>query len=631
MYRFHFPKLPALVHARSMRRWLLSSAALVLFACTNDTARIVSESGAAARGPAGPSSVDPALGVTGSTESGPDGTPAVAFIAADSDTSAPGSTGVVAMGVSEAEGIGAALGASDTGATDAASAASGSSPCWALPVVTRARVLAAPGQGAALVGGKIVASNTSATNGFVDLASISTAPSEGTWLELSFDNTTPYRYVKYYGPTGSYGSLAELELYSAESRLTGAAFGSAGSRDASGNVFERALDGDPSTWFEGPQPSDEYVGLDLAAGHVTAAPAFSPGPANAAPGASVSLSAEAGASITYSTDGRDPRSDGLPYTGPISLPAGPTLLKAAATRQCALPSEVTQAVYGAVANAAPGQQSSVQSSMHIGNSLTDTIVDTLETLASDGGITLDFNRYTIPGAGTWLYDTNPTGGFGVANVQEALRTRPFDHISMQPYPNLPCQALPSSDGPDSDSGYLDEAWDDARTQNPNVQFWVYQQWPAPTDFDNCITGGTWTRADWQPPTPMTWEDAVANELSYQEVVRAELARLNPEAPPPYIVPGGLALVALKQAVEAGSVPGINDFFGRLFNANGTDIHLTGAGAYYISLVFYACMFQQNPEGLINDSEGELTSEQALVFQRLAWQTVTGYPLAGIGR
>jgi hypothetical protein len=76
---------------------------------------------------------------------------------------------------------------------------------------------------------------------------------------------------------------------------------------------------------------------------------------------------------------------------------------------------------------------------------------------------------------------------------------------------------------------------------------------------------------------------------------------------------------------------MNDFFGSIFQANGTDIHLTSAGAYFITLVFHACMFQQSPEGLVNDSRGELTSEQALIFQRLAWQTVTGYALSGVLR
>jgi hypothetical protein len=219
----------------------------------------------------------------------------------------------------------------------------------------------------------------------------------------------------------------------------------------------------------------------------------------------------------------------------------------------------------------------------------------------------------------------------VPDVQEALRTRPFDHLSMQPFPNYPCQVTASADGDDSDSGFLAQAWGDAMTQNPSVQLWVYQQWPAPADFVNCMSGGGWTRGDWAPPEPTSWESAVANELAYHEAVRAELVALHPEAPPPYIVPGGLGLLALKQAVDAGEVPGMSDFFGTFFLDGGADIHLTAPGAYFITLVFYASMFQTDPAELGNDSGGVLSDEQAALFQRIAWETVQSYPLSGLTR
>lgn len=525
-----------------------------------------------------------------------------------------------------------------TNATGEVASAGQGSPasegCWQLPIVDRARLLAPSGMAEALVGGKIVGSNESATNGFVDIAVIGEAPADAAWLELSLASTTAYRYVKYYGPGGSHGAVAELELYAGEQRLEGQAFGSAGSRDEAGTVFANALDGDPSTWFEGPLPNDNYVGLDLGAGHELPAPTFSPAPGAAAPGDSVSISTAEGTTLLVTTDGSDPLASGVPYAGPIPLTDGSTLVKAVVTGSCGLPSPIVQAVYSTAPvdpDAPRPAPSGVQSSMHIGNSLTDTINDYLPTVAASGGIALEYNRYSIPGAGTWMYNENPTGGFGVENVQEALRTRPFDHLSMQPYSNWPCQPVPSSDGDDSDSGYLAMAWADAMTQNPNVQLWVYQQWPAPTDYNNCITGGVWTRADWQPPAPASWEEAVANELTYQEAVRSALVALHPEARPPYIVPGGLALVALKRAVEAGQVPGVSDFFGTFFQAGGTDIHLTPAGAYFIALVFYGSMFQQTPEGLANDSGGGLTDEQAAVVQRIAWETLEGYPLSGITR
>jgi hypothetical protein len=517
-----------------------------------------------------------------------------------------------------------------SGAAAAAQAAPGSG-CWQLPVVDGARILGASGRAADLVGGKIVGSLSSPTNDFVDLGVITTAPADGQWSTLPLENATAYRYVKYYGPSGSHGAVAEVELYAGEQRLEGAGFGSAGSRGDSGSAFQGALDGDPSTFFEGPLPNDNYVGLDLGAGHELAAPSFSPAAGAAVSGDAITITAPAGASVSYTTDGSDPATNGVPYTGPFALPAGSTLIKAIAFSECALQSPIAQAIYATEGSTGSPSLSAVQSSMHIGNSLTDTINDLLPTLAADGGISLDYNRYTIPGAGTWLYEQQPTGGFGVPDVQEALRTRPFDHLSMQPFPNLPCQPVPSSDGNDSDSGYVDQAWTDAMTQNPNVQLWVYQQWPAPADYVDCFTGGGWTRGDWQPEAPTSWEDGVATGLTYQEAVRSALVSLHPDAPPPYIVPGGLGLVALKHAIENGEVPGMTDFFTSLFQADGADIHMTGPGAYFIALVFYGSMFQASPEGLPNETDGELSNEQAAIFQRIAWDTVVGYPLSGVDR
>src|SRR6266545_7515155 len=121
--------------------------------------------------------------------------------------------------------------------------------CWTLPVVNRARIFPAPGRAAQLVDGTIMGSATSPTNGFVVLATITSTPAESMFTELTFPNATPYRYVKYNGPRGSYGAIAELEFYAGTEKLGGAGFGVAGSRDDPCNTYERALDGDTSTFL----------------------------------------------------------------------------------------------------------------------------------------------------------------------------------------------------------------------------------------------------------------------------------------------------------------------------------------------------------------------------------------------
>ena len=71
-----------------------------------------------------------------------------------------------------------------------------------------------------------------------------------------------YRYLRYRGPNGSYGNVAEIEFYRAGKKLAGTAFGSPGSWDNRGNTFFKALDGDTETFFDGPVGNGNYVGIE---------------------------------------------------------------------------------------------------------------------------------------------------------------------------------------------------------------------------------------------------------------------------------------------------------------------------------------------------------------------------------
>jgi hypothetical protein len=287
------------------------------------------------------------------------------------------------------------------------------------------------------------------------------------------------------------------------------------------------------------------------------------------------------------------------------------------------PSPVLTAAY-----AVGGEARRARASLHVGNSLTDTIDGWLEPLAAEGGISLDYARYTVPGAGLRLLQDQPTGGFGVRDVRAELASRAFDDLTFQPFPNMPCRPT----GPGSDADLILEAWRTAAARNPAVQVWVFEQWPPPVKFSTCITGGGWLKdpSRWNPPPPRTWEEAAANELRYMEVVRDELARLEPGRPAPWVIPAGRALVSLKREVEAGRVPGIPAFFPAVFSRGGTDPHLTPEGRWFVTLVFYACMFQRDPAGL-SASGTRLTRDQAAALQRIAWEAVTSYPASGVGR
>ncbi len=509
--------------------------------------------------------------------------------------------------------------------------------CWQLLPVNRVRVVPRSGEAAAMIGGTIQGSNDSPTQGFTVLATLAAAPADNpTYTEVAFENATPYRFIKYYAPGGNPGQIAEIEFYSGTNRLAGTGFGTAGSR--SGNPWPLALDGDPATFFDGPTGTDTYVGIDAASENLTGAPVFSPAEGTYSGPLSVRIgSSTRGATIRYTTDGTDPAIHGIPYTGPILVRSGSTVLRAIAGSRCFHPNAAS-AVY-TVGESIP----STQASLHLGNSITDALDNWLQPVATSGGVTLDFQRYTIPGAGTWLYEDNPTGGCCVksGNVQNEVRTRRLDHISFQPFSNMPCAVNGYANEPNpqsrSDAVLIAKAWDDAVPKNPNVQMWVVDQW-VPTKraiWSNCINGGAWIRDPapgqpaWKPPDPVTWEIAQRNEQTYVERVRAALAALRPTRPPPYIIPAGRAFAALKAEIEAGGVPGwaTTSFFQHMY---ADETHASTDGRYFVSLVFCASMFKRSPVGLPHDGT-TLTSEQAARLQQIAWDTVKQYPPSGIER
>jgi len=96
--------------------------------------------------------------------------------------------------------------------------------------------------------------------------------------------------------------------------------------------------------------------------------------------------------------------------------------------------------------------------------------------------------------------------------------------------------------------------------------------------------------------------------------------------PVRIVPGGSALAALKTEVDAGRAAGLADFFKEIF-ADG--IHLTPKGRYLVSLVHYACIYKESPEGKVSPLTTGLTPQQAALFQKIAWETAKNYRGSGV--
>lgn len=80
-------------------------------------------------------------------------------------------------------------------------------------VVKEVRYYPRAGYTGRMVGGKIQGSNTSPTEGFVDLYTVTSTPELG-WNVAEINNETAYRYIRYVSPNGGYGNIAEIEFYS---------------------------------------------------------------------------------------------------------------------------------------------------------------------------------------------------------------------------------------------------------------------------------------------------------------------------------------------------------------------------------------------------------------------------------
>jgi hypothetical protein len=120
-----------------------------------------------------------------------------------------------------------------------------------------------------MVGGKFQASNSvNFSAAVVTLYTITAKPAAGVMTTVSISNKTPYRYIRYVGPTNSYCDIAEMQLFgpaTAPTEFPGAIIGTAGSYRNHGDTISKAFDQNFSTFFDGPNASGDWVGEAFAA------------------------------------------------------------------------------------------------------------------------------------------------------------------------------------------------------------------------------------------------------------------------------------------------------------------------------------------------------------------------------
>ena len=130
-----------------------------------------------------------------------------------------------------------------------------------------------PGWTERMVGGVFEGTHEDPLTGpYRTLYTVTNNPPAG-WSEVSvslvddrLSDVPQYRYLRYRGPNGSHGNVAEIEFYRAGAKLTGTGFGTPGSWSGSGNTFEKALDGDVNSFFDAPNGDGNYTGIDTSSG-----------------------------------------------------------------------------------------------------------------------------------------------------------------------------------------------------------------------------------------------------------------------------------------------------------------------------------------------------------------------------
>jgi hypothetical protein len=405
--------------------------------------------------------------------------------------------------------------------------------------------------------------------------------------------------------------------------MKGDAFGTQVPKEQAEHSHEKAFDGDPNTFFEAPV-DNSYVGLDLGRDAQSLRPIIESESRVHRESIQVKMRTwPVPSEIHYTLDGTEPTRESTLYENLISI-TETTALAAKAFQEGKSESETVITTFR-IGEAAVAELE--VRSYHIGNSLTDTINGIFPILADSAGKNLYYMRKTIPGCGiegNWKLNekgfASPEGWMN--NYERVFAEKSVDHLFLQPFPNPP--------GINSDAEFGGNFIQLARKHNPDVQPWLYAQWPALVwGKDAHCEGASWMQPPWFPPNrnPENWEEAMANKMLYYREVFDRWQAL-PGKKPVRLCPGGPALVRAKRMLEAGEIPGfVGQEFGEVFFDD--NIHLSKAGRYLIGLVVYGCMFAESPEGQGSIVGSGLTAEQAKVFQRIAWETVLAEPLSGV--
>ncbi|MGF1451820.1 MAG: putative Ig domain-containing protein [Opitutales bacterium] len=94
----------------------------------------------------------------------------------------------------------------------------------------------------------------------------------------------------------------------------------------------------------------------------------------------------------------------------------------------------------------------------------------------------------------------------------------------------------------------------------------------------------------------------------------------------YLVPASVAMYEIDKYMEAGLIPGFDDYADLTRDATG---HANDIGSYALALCFFATFFGEDPTGLPVPPEYPVDATTAAIFQEIVWRTVSRYPMSGV--
>jgi len=515
-----------------------------------------------------------------------------------------------------------------------------------LAVFNRARFFPAKGREQVMIGGKFSGSNVSPSGGFEVLGEIKTAPTAGEWNELSFPNTKPYRWVRYEAPAGSYGNVAEMEFYAGDRKLFGSPYGSIAQRET-GSSYPRAIDGKTDTVWESDDPGVQFIALDTWDLATARYPIIEPGahrggmPANQKCPApekgpiEVTLKcATTGAVLRYTLDGTTPGPNGgTVYEKPISIDHT-TTITVVAFKEGLAPSPATVWSYLIEGSTKPGL-----TNFSIGNSLTQSTVR-MGLYARTAGFTHEYTSFTKPGVPTYSLWEDFAGPDKPEWKQTLDAISHIDHFTVQ---------LRDFDV-EHEAKYDILFFNLIRAKAPQMQPWFYTEWTrraryqppgAEIDFSKGLPrygagkytawptdSGEFQSSETKLFPARTWEESAGAYLLYVEEVQHKVLETYREGKRPRILPTVLAVGWIKNWLDHGKIPGLDDaaFDDIMFH---DCVHPGPTGSYLLDMVWFAAFYGQSPEGQVLPIGTDLTIVQAAALQRLAWDVVKNYPDCGL--